>query len=110
VCNVCDFPDDSNHAQLVRSVLRLWANKRGLFTQEPEPTELQVQFLRHFDLGYQERRLRFVTSALRWWYRDLAHDKPDIPPRADLDRGKQILYDAVEALGGRWAATTSARR
>jgi patatin-related protein len=98
VCNVCDFPDDSNHAQLVRSVLRRWANKRGLFTQEPEPTELQVQFLRHFDLGYQERRLRFVTSALRWWYRDLADGKPHIPPRADLDKGKQILYDAVEKL------------
>src|SRR5580765_575556 len=98
VCNVCDFPDDSNHAQLVRSVLRRWASERGLFTKDPEPTELQVQFLRHFDLGYQERRLRFVTSALRWWYRDLAAGKEDVPPRADLDRGKQILYDAVETL------------
>ena len=98
VCNVCDFPNDSNHAQLVRSVLRRWADERGLFTQEPEPTELQVAFLRHFDLGYQERRLRFVTSALRWWYRDLAQGKPDIPPRDDLDRGKQILYDAVVTL------------
>jgi patatin-related protein len=98
VCNVCDFPDDSNHAQLVRSVLRRRANQRELFSQQPEPTELQVAFLRHFDLGYQERRLRFVTSALRWWYRDLAQGKPDIPPRADLDRGKQILYDAVTTL------------
>ena len=98
VCNVCDFPDDSNHAQLVRSVLRCLADKRKLFSQQPEPTELQLAFLRHFDLGYHERRLRFVTSALRWWYRDLADGKPDIPPRADLDRGKQILYDAVATL------------
>ena len=98
VCNVCDFPDDSNHAQLVRSVLRCWAVERELFSQQPEPTELQLTFLRLFDLGYQERRLRFVTSALRWWYRDLAAGKSDIPPRADLDRGKQILYDAVTTL------------
>jgi patatin-related protein len=100
VCNVCDFPDDSNHAQLVRKVLRRWAEALGLFSQEPEPTELQVAFLRRFDLGYQERRLRFVTSALRWWYRDLAAGKPDIPSRADLDRGKKILYDAVATLRG----------
>ena len=100
VCNVCDFPDDSNHAQLVRSVLRCWADERKLFSQQAEPTELQVAFLRNFDLGYQERRLRFVTSALRWWYRDLAEGKPDIPPREDLDRGKQILYDAVSKLRG----------
>jgi len=100
VCNVCDFPDDSNHAQLVRSVLRCWADERELFSRQPEPTELQLAFLRHFDLGYQERRLRFVTSALRWWYRDLADGKPDIPPRSDLDRGKQILYDAVATLRG----------
>jgi patatin-related protein len=98
VCNVCDFPDDSNHAQLVRIVLRRWAGDRELFSQQPEPTELQAAFLRHFDLGYHERRLRFVTSALRWWYRDLADGKPDIPPRSDLDRGKQILYDAVATL------------
>jgi patatin-related protein len=98
VCNVCDFPDDSNHAQLARSVLRSWAVERGLFSQQPEPTELQLTFLRHFDLGYQERRLRFVTSALRWWYRDLADGKSNIPPREDLDRGKQILYDAVTTL------------
>src|SRR6266545_548317 len=64
VCNVCDFPDDSNHAQLVRSVLRCLADKRKLFSQQPEPTELQLAFLRHFDLGYHERRLRFVTSEI----------------------------------------------
>jgi patatin-related protein len=98
VCDVCDFPGDSNHAQLVRSVLRCWADERGLFSQQPEPTDDQRAFLRVFDLGYGERRLRFVTSALRWWYRDLADGKPDVPPRAELDLGKQMLYDGVEKL------------
>jgi patatin-related protein len=98
VCDVCDFPDDSNHAQLVRIVLRHWADDSGLFGRETEPTEAQLAFLRDLDLGYGRRRLRFVTSALRWWYRDLKAGKADIPPREDLDRGKRILYDAVEKL------------
>jgi patatin-related protein len=97
-CDVCDFPPDSNHAQLVRAVLRQWAEQAGLFDQRSEPTEGQLRFLRDFDLGYGQRRLRFVISALRWWYRDLREGKPDIPPRADLDRGKEILYDATDKL------------
>jgi patatin-related protein len=98
VCDVCDFPDDSNHAQLVRAVLRTWTDERGLFQQQGEPTQEQLAFLRELDLGYGQRRLRFVTSALRWWYRDLQAGKPDIPSRADLDAGKKLLYDAVETL------------
>jgi patatin-related protein len=98
VCDACDFPDDANHAQLVRSVLRSWADERDLFQQEGEPTQEQLAFLRELDLGYGQRRLRFVTSALRWWYRDLEEGKPNIPPREDLDRGKTILYDAVDKL------------
>ena len=98
VCDVCNFPADSNHAQLVRSVLRTWADQRDLFSQGAAPTETQLGFLRDLDLGYGYRRLRFVTSALRWWYRDLKDGKPNIPPREDLDRGKAILYDAVEKL------------
>jgi hypothetical protein len=39
-----------------------------------------------------------VTSALRWWYRDLQDGKPNVPPRDQLDRGKRLLYDAVDKL------------
>ena len=98
VCAVCDFPDDSNHAQLVRGVMRCFADERGLFEEKPEPTEAQLTFLRELDLGYGRRRLMFVIAALRWWYRDLREGKPDVPPRDELDRGKRILYDAVEKL------------
>jgi patatin-related protein len=98
ICNVRNFPDDSNHAQLVRSVLRRWAEKRELFAQAAQPNDAQLTFLRELDLAYGERRLRFVTAALRWWYRDLQEDKPNIPSRADLDRGKAALYDAVDYL------------
>jgi patatin-related protein len=98
VCDVCDFPEDSNHAQLVRTVLRSWAGKRSLFTQELDPTDEQREFLRTYDLGYGERRLRFVTAGVRWWYRDLRAGKPNIPARSDLDKAKRILYAAVEKL------------
>ena len=41
---------------------------------------------------------------MRWWYRDLREGRPDIPPRADLDEGKRILYAARrllrETMGG----------
>ena len=98
VCDVRDFPDDSNHAQLVRAVIRCWAQQRDLFAQQTEPTKEQVGFLRVFDLDYGQRRLRFVIAALRWWYHDLQDGKPDIPPRAELDQGKKILYDATVKL------------
>jgi patatin-related protein len=98
VCEVCDFPDDSNHAQLVQTVLRCWAEDAGLFEQQPEPTQRQLDFLRDLDLGYGQRRLRFVISGLRWWYRDLEAGEPGIPPRGELDRGKQLLYDAADKL------------
>jgi patatin-related protein len=103
VCDVRSFPDDSNHAQLVRSVVRCWAQQRHLFDKQAQPTQEQIGFLQVFDLDYGQRRLRFVTAALRWWYQALEAEKPDmpkqdVPPRADLDQGKKILYDATEKL------------
>jgi patatin-related protein len=98
ICDVCVFPDDSNHAELVRVVMRQWARERKLFEQSPTPTDAQREFLRRFDLGYGERRLSFVIAAFRWWYRDLAEGEQGIPPRADLDKGKKLLYDAVDEL------------
>jgi patatin-related protein len=98
VCDICDFPEDSNHALLVREAVRAGAGSQGLFDEVVEPTEAQIAFLRNFDLNYGQRRLLFVVAALRWWYRDLAAGKPEIPTRPQLDEGKQILYDAVEHL------------
>jgi patatin-related protein len=105
VCSICDYPFDSNHAMFVRYAVHAWAEKLGLFERSSTPTKPQLSFLRNFDLGFGERRLAFVTAAIRWWYRDLREGKPDIPPRAQLDEGKRILYDARrllrETMGGR---------
>ena len=98
VCRVCEFPSDSNHAVLARLTTRALARNLGYFEPAVTPTDAQLAFLRNFDLGFGERRLLFVIAAVRWWYRDLREGKPDIPPRAELDEAKRILYDAVEKL------------
>lgn len=116
---LCNFPRDSNHAALVRAAVHAWADDRGLFGTPPtcstpadpceaedrprpdtsddyKPTDDQVAFLRAFDLGYVRRRTRFVIAAFNWWYRCV--DKPSFPSRADLDRGKEILYGTIRTL------------
>lgn len=98
VCAICDYPGDSNHAMLVRLAIRAWAERLGLFERSPETTPAQQAFLRNFDLRFGERRLAFVIAAFRWWYRDLRDGVADIPPRADLDRGKRILYGSLGYL------------
>ena len=96
VCNACEFPPDSNHAMLVRTVLRCWAEEAGLFERLEQPSEQQTEFLRSFDLGYGERRLRFVIAGLIGWYAHVS--EPGYPARAELDVGKAILYRAIETL------------
>ncbi len=95
-CDICDFPDDSNHAYLVRGVCRCWAEQAGLFEHAPEPTEAQVQFLRAFDLDYGIRRLQFALAGVNGWYAHLG--KSGIPARAELDAVKARLWQAVGDL------------
>ena len=102
-CAVCDLPDDSTHALLAREVLRAWARTEQLFANERDektkaakPTDRQLAFLRTFDLGYGERRLRFVIDGLRGWYPLVG--QPDYPTREDLDAAKKCLYDALRQL------------
>jgi patatin-related protein len=116
---ICNYPRESNHAQLVRAAVHAWAEERGLFSDrvgaspagepcaaenqprssEPEPyqpTDDQVAFLRAFDLGFVRRRTRFVIAAFNWWYRCVG--VTSFPDRADLDQGKAILYDTIADL------------
>ncbi len=118
---ICNYPAESNHAQLVLDTVYAWAAKRGLLGEGPSaapaadpcaaedkdrpaspepyrPTDDQVDFLRAFDLGFVRRRARFVIAAFNWWYRCVGVD--GFPSRDDLDDGKAILYDAIEELDG----------
>jgi patatin-related protein len=93
---VCDYTDTSNHAFLVRAVVRDWARTEGLFEHENSPTPKQLQFVRDFDLEYGQRRLRFVIAGVSWLYRDVA--TPGHPGRHELDAVKERLYEAVAKL------------
>ena len=95
VCALLDFPEDSNQALLVRAALHSWAKESGVFDRTVEPSPVQVQFLRDFDLAYAERRLRLVIAGLNWMY-EQADDR--YPPRSSLDAVKARLYAAIEQL------------
>ena len=95
-CAVCDLPADSTHALLARSALRCWAETEKLFEQRIEPSPRQLEFLIAFDLGYGERRLRFVTDGLNAWYPFAG--APGYPAREDLDAVKARLWAAVATL------------
>jgi patatin-related protein len=97
-CLVCDYTDASNQAFLVRAVVREWARRLGLFAREENATQQQLDFLRDFDLGYAERRLRFVIAGVSWLYRDAEDGEPEHPNRRELDAVKQRLYEAVSKL------------
>jgi patatin-related protein len=92
-CMVCDLPPDSTHALLTRASLRRWAERRGLFERSIEPTEEQSDWLRTFDLGYTERRLRFVIDGLSHLYKNAGTE--GFPERAQIDEAKARLWDAV---------------
>ena len=98
---ICNYPEESNHAQLVRDTVYAWAGSRGLFggpgsEEAYRPSDDQVAFLKAFDLGFVRRRARFVIAAFNWWYRCVG--VASFPSRDDLDDGKAILYDAIEDL------------
>ena len=116
ICAVCNYPDESNQAFLVREAVRAWARHAGLFEgverdvdREPcreengaldvppfRPTDAQIDFLQSFDLGYMRRRLRFLVAALNWWYRCV--DEPNFPLRDELDNAKTTIYRAIGIL------------
>jgi patatin-related protein len=118
ICLICNYPDESNHALLVRQAVRAWAESQGLFEglgrekegdpcadsdeserdpeQPIEPSDRQLAFLRAFDLGFMRRRLRFVVAAFNWWYRCV--DKEGFPSREDLDRCKTAAWQAITTL------------
>jgi patatin-related protein len=113
VSALCNYPKESNHAQLVRATVRAWARSHNLYgaragappdpcaaeeehEERPEPyrpTDEQVSFLRAFDLGFVRRRTRFVIAAFNWWYRCVGVE--GFPERSELDGGKTILYETI---------------
>lgn len=104
------YPASSYPARFVEGVVRAWARDVGLLENEPAKVAAQAAFLRDTDLGYHERRLRFIIAAFSWWYGHLG-EWPR-PTRAELDAAKATLYQHVAALDdviGALAATPAGR-
>jgi patatin-related protein len=98
VCAASNFPEDSNQAFFVRTVMRSWAENGNLLEKATPPTPQQIDFLSDFDLEYGRRRIEFVIAGLNWFYRDRAQGKEGYPERADLDALKRRLYESVDTL------------
>ena len=70
ICRLADYPEESNHAFLVRGVVRSWARDaaaRGR-SRPARARRRREAWLRRFDLPYRARRLRFVIDGLNEWY------------------------------------------
>lgn len=98
VCRLLGFPRDSAQAAFVRAVLNRWAREEGLYQHEQaEPSDEQMAFLQDVDLGYRERRLRFVLAGLGWWYHPEEEGFP-VPDREQLDEASRPLSDALDKV------------
>lgn len=92
------YPRDSHHAAFVARALHTRARLAGLYAQGgAAPSAAQTAFLGDLDLGYRERRVRFVLAALAWWYRPEGDDIA-VPSRRQLDEAGQRLSDHLEEL------------
>ncbi|MEA2485247.1 MAG: hypothetical protein QOD46_358, partial [Actinomycetota bacterium] len=90
---ICNFPKDSNEAEFVNEVLRLWAIREEILsepTDAGQAVDKRGSFLRSFDLPYAQRRLRFVIQGINQMYGVVGsdHKRRDV-----LDRAKQTLYE-----------------
>ncbi|MCU1427189.1 MAG: patatin-like protein [Actinomycetia bacterium] len=97
VASALDFPPTTYHAAFVRSILRAWVANDGLLEQSGSGTSTQQDFLSVFDLGYHQRRVRFLISAFSWWYGDCG--KPGFPTRTELDSAKARMYARLNEIG-----------
>ena len=108
VCNVCDFPDDSNHAQLVRSVLRLLGEQaRAVHASSPSPPSCRcsssatsTSATRSGACASSRRRCAggTATSRARQAATSLRVPISTAASRSSTTRSRRS--------GGRWAATT----
>jgi patatin-related protein len=103
---VCGFRPESDANAFVRGVVRRWAMQAGILTDEARLSDRQVAFLKTFDLGYAERRLRFVIKRLNVLFHGVEH-RTAPPFRADLNSAKQDLYDLVRDIRQAQDAITS---
>lgn len=90
-CEILEYPPESGHALFVKDVLSTWAEDRDILASPSEWERVQLPFLKAFDLGYRERRIRLVIDRINEAYAA----NPDPVLREHLDRLKQALYQRI---------------
>lgn len=84
-------------------LFRLWAVAKGITRREncgpaEQGTNPQwLVFLDHFDLGFRDRRIRFVIRSLNGLYSRLDTEIEDVSA-SDLDSVKRELYEVLDTL------------
>lgn len=107
-CTLCRYPPESNQAILTRRIWRTWAETCKLFSQALQGPGAQAELLDALDVNFALRRVLFTLAGVNWLYEPPGDDgalstsearawpRPEL--RATLDRGKQQLWDAMQAL------------
>jgi patatin-related protein len=101
---VNNYPPESAHRALVARIIARWAEKRGLIDDPTSPEEvdpmkqkdLQREFLKDFDVGYQRRQLRFATDWINQQY--TAVPPPTREERKALDELKAAAAKRINQL------------
>ncbi len=87
-------PDDSDRAECIRRIVRVWAERNGYLGDDPDP-RAQRDLIEGFDIGRLRRRLRFVASGVGELY-----GQPGAPGRASLDKVRRLLGEHDAKLTG----------
>jgi Protein of unknown function (DUF3376) len=86
---------DSSQAAFVRLALDAWLDGEPAFRTPTD--DAAGHLLDQLDIGYRDRRLRFVLQGVNALYG--SHD-PGAPSRSAIDALKRALWDQLEPLAG----------
>ncbi|MCF8467727.1 MAG: patatin-like protein [Sneathiella sp.] len=84
-------------------LFRAWADAKGITKRERQGPAEQgsnpewLRFLDHFDLGFRDRRIRFVVRSLNLLYPRLESEFKDVSA-AGLNAVKRGLYEILDTL------------
>lgn len=94
-CAACDYPAESTHALLVLASWQAWGSQGELLAQALEQREGQHRLLQALDVGFSERRLRFMLAGVNWLYGQI--EQPE-GYRPGVDLVKQRLWAGILEL------------
>lgn len=95
VCTLAKLNKESDAWHWLREAIDQWARNQGFDSVEDQRHGARKVFLSLFDLGYRDRRLRFVIRGLNLLYGQLGQPGLEEVGPEDLDALKGDLYTAL---------------